>query len=69
MVTSHTIFSRYNYGNQDLYFTVGQKQHKGSDVTMETKGSSLLWVRNDQKALLGLGIKDVQIYFEQISEF
>jgi hypothetical protein len=52
-----------------LYFTVGQKQHKGSDVTMETKGSSLLWGRNDQKALLGLGIKDLQIYFEQIGEF
>jgi hypothetical protein len=28
--------------NQVMYFTVGQKRHKGSDVTIETRASSLL---------------------------
>jgi hypothetical protein len=41
MITSHTICSWCNHGNQSMYLTVGQK-HKGSDVTMETRACNLL---------------------------
>jgi hypothetical protein len=37
------IFSWCNYGNQGTYFTVVQKRHTASDVTMETRACSLLF--------------------------
>jgi hypothetical protein len=48
---------------------LGQKQHKGSDVTMETRRTCLLWGRNDLKALLALGIKDLWLSFEMHGKF
>jgi hypothetical protein len=39
MVTSRNIC---NYGNQGMYFTVGTKLHKDSNVTIDIRGSSLL---------------------------
>jgi hypothetical protein len=52
-----------------MHFNVGQKRHKRSDVTMGTRGSSLLWGKNDLKALLASGIEDPMITFIQIARF
>jgi hypothetical protein len=37
-----------------------------ADVTMVTKVCTLLWGKNDLKALLASGIKDLWIYFDPI---
>jgi hypothetical protein len=47
-----------------MYFTSGQKEHKHSDVTMETRHCSLLQSITNLKALLAFGIKDLWISFE-----
>jgi hypothetical protein len=39
---SHTIFSWCNHENQGMYFTVGQKKHKSSDVIVEARACSSL---------------------------
>jgi hypothetical protein len=50
-----------------MQFTSGQKRHIGSDVTMETRVSCLQEGRNNLKALLPLGIKDLWISFQLLS--
>jgi hypothetical protein len=52
-----------------MRFTVGQSQHKGSDVTVETRASCLLLGRNDLKVLLALDVKDLWIFFELLGKF
>jgi hypothetical protein len=52
-----------------MYFTVGQKKHKCSNVTMETRTSSSLYSRSYLKALLALGTKYLWIYFESLDKF
>jgi hypothetical protein len=47
-----------------MFFTVRQKLHKYSDATMKTRDRSLLQMKNDLKAFLALGTKDLWISFE-----
>jgi hypothetical protein len=55
---SHKIFSYCKHGNQGIYFTVGQKRHKGTDITMETGACDLLYSKSSLRAFLASGIKD-----------
>jgi hypothetical protein len=48
---------------------VGQKRHTVSDVTMETRASSLLMSKEVLKALLASCIKDLWISFESLGKF
>jgi hypothetical protein len=49
-----------------MYFAVGQK-YKSSGLTMETR--AYIRRKNDLKALLALGIKDVWVSFEPLGRF
>jgi hypothetical protein len=41
-LTDVTMVTQQCYQSQHMYFSVGQKRHKGSDVNMEIRASSLL---------------------------
>jgi hypothetical protein len=51
-VTSLSVLADENYGNKCMFFTVGQKLHKNSDVPMQIRACILLSSKNVLKALL-----------------
>jgi hypothetical protein len=57
------------YYSESQQFIVGQKWHKGSDITMENGASSLLQGENNLKALLTLGTSDLWLSFEPLGRY